>query len=155
MASYQPPPPDSAASSNNGTIVLVLGILGLVFCQFLAPVAWIMGNNTLKTMDQMGGGDPSARSQVNIGRICGIIGTVVLVLGILAAILVPTLMVGIARSLPGQGQPMPNPGNNPGPVAPAPTTPGPSAPVPDAPTTPGSGAPAPDAQTPPAQPGGM
>ena len=64
-----------------GTTVLVLGILSLVICGFLGPVAWIMGNNALVEIDR----NPSAysnRSTVNAGRICGIVATVLLVLGI-------------------------------------------------------------------------
>jgi len=65
-----------------GTTILVLGILGIVICGFLAPVAWVMGNNALAEIDR----NPAAysnRSTVNGGRICGIIGTVLLVLYIL------------------------------------------------------------------------
>jgi hypothetical protein len=65
-----------------GTTVLVLGILSLVICGFLGPVAWIMGNNALAEIDR----NPAAyanRSTVNAGRICGIVATVLLALGIL------------------------------------------------------------------------
>lgn len=72
-------PPSS--SSSNATLILVLGILGL-FCTILGPVAWIMGNNALATAD------PSQASTINAGRICGIIGTVFLVIGIIYWILV-------------------------------------------------------------------
>jgi uncharacterized membrane protein YjgN (DUF898 family) len=63
------------------TIVLVLGILGLVLCQLLAPVAWIMGNTAVREIDESGG-RYGGRGSAQAGRICGIIGTVLLVLSI-------------------------------------------------------------------------
>ena len=63
----------------NGTLILILGILGIVLCQILGPVAWIMGNSAVK----VGGGDLQQANLANIGRILGIVGTVFLVLGIL------------------------------------------------------------------------
>lgn len=63
----------------NGTLILVLGILGIVLCQFLGPVAWIMGNSAAKNP----GGDPQQANLANIGKILGIVGTVFLILGIL------------------------------------------------------------------------
>jgi hypothetical protein len=68
-----------------GTIILVLGILSILICGFLGPVAWIMGNNAIAEIDR----NPAAytnRGTVNAGRICGIIGTVLLVLGFLLII---------------------------------------------------------------------
>jgi hypothetical protein len=41
-----------------------------------------MGNNDLKEMDA-GTMDPSGRSTTNAGRICGIIGTILMILGAL------------------------------------------------------------------------
>ena len=78
MATYTPPPSSAAGSPVNGTLILVLGILSLVCCGFLGPAAWIMGNNALNTL-RGGGGDPSQSGLVTAGRICGIIGTVLLV----------------------------------------------------------------------------
>jgi hypothetical protein len=70
-----------------GTTILVLGILSIVICGILGPIAWVMGNNAVAEIDR----NPAAysnRSTVNAGRICGIIGTVLLVLSILFWILV-------------------------------------------------------------------
>lgn len=74
------PNPGGSYSSGqpiNGTLILVLGILGLVVCGFLAPVAWVMGNNAIKTP----GAPPDQVNLANIGRILGIIGTVFIILG--------------------------------------------------------------------------
>jgi hypothetical protein len=65
---------------HRGAMVLTLGILGLVICGFLGPVAWIMGNNDLAAM-RAGRMDPSGEGITQAGRICGIISTVLLILG--------------------------------------------------------------------------
>lgn len=73
--------------STNGILILILGILSLCVLQIpLGPIAWIMGNNALQMMGQSGG-DPNERQLVTIGRICGIIGTVIGVLGLLLMLL--------------------------------------------------------------------
>jgi uncharacterized membrane protein len=66
---------------HRGTLVLVLGILGLVICAPLAIAAWIMGAGDLKEMDA-GTMDPSGRGITQAGKICGIIGTILLIIGL-------------------------------------------------------------------------
>lgn len=73
-----------------GTIVLILGILGIVACQVLSPVAWVMGNRTLAEIDAQPG-RYSNRSLVNAGRICGIVGSALL--GITGAIFLVYLVI--------------------------------------------------------------
>ena len=63
-----------------GMTVLILGILSLVCCSPLGIVAFIMGNNALKEIDAQPGRYGN-RQIVQIGRILGIIGIVLLVLG--------------------------------------------------------------------------
>ena len=70
---------------HRATLILVLGILSLVLCAPLGIAAWVMGNGDLKQIDA-GTMDPSGRSTTNAGRICGIIGTILLGLGILSFI---------------------------------------------------------------------
>ena len=64
----------------------MLGILSLVICQVLGPFAWVMGNNELAAIDG-GRRPPENRGTANAGRILGIIGTVLLVLGVIFFIL--------------------------------------------------------------------
>ncbi len=75
---------------HHGTLILIFGILGLVICAPLGIAAWIMGNGDLKQMDS-GAMDPSGRSLTNAGRICGMIATILLGLGILFAIVAVAL----------------------------------------------------------------
>ena len=67
----------------SGTTVLVLGILGLVVCGLLAPVAWIKGNSAKREMDAQPNINWTNRGSVTAGRILGMIGTALIVLGIL------------------------------------------------------------------------
>ncbi len=61
-------------------------------CAPLGIVAWIMGSGDLKQMDA-GAMDPSGRSATNAGRICGIIATALLAVGVLVAIAAAALGV--------------------------------------------------------------
>lgn len=65
--------------------VLIWGIVTFVVCQLLSPVAWVKGNRVLKEIDQSLG-QVGGRDHANIGRILGIIGTVIMVLYLLLII---------------------------------------------------------------------
>ncbi len=54
-------------------------------CAPLGIVAWVMGNGDLKQIDA-GAMDPNGRSMTNAGRICGMIATILLAVGILVGI---------------------------------------------------------------------
>jgi uncharacterized membrane protein YjgN (DUF898 family) len=75
----------------SGILILVLGILGITICGICAPIAWIMSNNAIKEIDA-GRGDPAQRGSANIGRIIGIIGTVLVVLGLLFVVVISLVM---------------------------------------------------------------
>lgn len=70
------------APNNRPTIILVLGILGVVCCGLLAPVAWVMGSSELKAI-RAGTSPASGEGLSKAGMILGIIGTVLLVLSLL------------------------------------------------------------------------
>ncbi len=70
---------------HRGTLILVLGILGLVICFPLGIAAWIMGQGDLKEMDS-GVMDPTGRGMTSAGKIIGIVATVLTALGLLAGI---------------------------------------------------------------------
>ncbi len=89
--SYPPPPPGvpqpgygaPAPLPNHPqtTTILVLGICSLVVCGFLGPVAWIMGNKAIAEIDASNG-MIDGRGSINAGRICGIIATALMALGL-------------------------------------------------------------------------
>lgn len=62
-----------------GTTILVLGILSIVMCQVLGPIAWAMGNEELRRIS-IGQVDPMTRNSATAGRICGIVATVLLII---------------------------------------------------------------------------
>lgn len=86
--SYGAPPPPAggmgggAVDHPKGITILVLGILSVVCCSPLGIVALIMGNNALKEIDAQPGRYGN-RQIVQIGRILGIVGIVLLALGLL------------------------------------------------------------------------
>jgi uncharacterized membrane protein YjgN (DUF898 family) len=71
-----------------GTTILVLGILSLVICGVLGPFAWSMGNKALREIDSNPSVRYSNRGNVSAGRICGMIASILLILGIGLVILV-------------------------------------------------------------------
>lgn len=89
---YRPPPP----AHRQATTVLVLGILGLVVCGVCGPFAWSIGNRVVAEIDASGGA-LGGRQEANIGRILGIVATVLLIAGVaffvFAVVLVGTFSV--------------------------------------------------------------
>ena len=72
----------------NGGQILTLGILSLVCCGVFGPFAWIQGNAALAALDydlENRHYYESERGLVVARRICGIIGTGLLVLGLIGA----------------------------------------------------------------------
>ena len=67
-------------------LVLILGVLGLALCPLVGPIAWVMGNRVVAEIDASGG-RIGGRSTANAGRICGIIGTALFALYLVAGIL--------------------------------------------------------------------
>jgi hypothetical protein len=72
------PPPYPQPDHPDVTTTFVLGILGLVLCQLLSPFAWIMGSRVVAEIDGSRGAY-GGRGLANAGRICGIVGTVMMV----------------------------------------------------------------------------
>lgn len=75
------PPTDSQA-----TLSLVLGILSVICCPIVGPVAFFMGNASRQRVEASGG-TVSGGGMATAGMILGIIGTVWIVLAILIFLL--------------------------------------------------------------------
>ncbi len=88
---YQQPPQDHPRAMT----ALILGILGLVICGILAPFAWRIGKQAMDEIDASGG-RIGGRGTAQAGYILGIIGTVLLVLGLL--VLVVALPAGLMNA---------------------------------------------------------
>lgn len=85
-AGYDQPPVQANTIFTLGLVGLVGGFV-CVFPALVAPIAWVMGNSALRTLEQSPNADPNLRSQVTAGRIMGIVGTVAMALGVLLVIL--------------------------------------------------------------------
>lgn len=81
---YAPLPPHPSASTS--MVLGIIGLAGILFCGgftlVLSPFAWAIGSKAVKEIDanpsQYGG-----RDQASGGKVMGIIGTVLLILGVL------------------------------------------------------------------------
>jgi hypothetical protein len=80
---YQPPP--YGHEHPQGTTILVLGILSLVLCAPLGIAAWVMGKRALAEATAMGATNAST---IKAGYICGIVGTCLMLLGLVFGVLV-------------------------------------------------------------------
>jgi hypothetical protein len=85
---HTPPPPQQYGGYGGGYIlpsrsgtILTLGILSLVVCGIMGPIAWSMGTEELRRIDA-GETDPTQRGTVVAGRICGIIATSFMILSL-------------------------------------------------------------------------
>ena len=81
-----PPQNQQPLAPHRGTLILILGILSLVCCFICGIIAWVMGNNDLKQM-AAGTMDPSGRGLTNAGKICGIVGIAVQIVGIVLIVI--------------------------------------------------------------------
>lgn len=88
FAAIQGVEPDGVQAST----IFALGIVGIAggfscgLPMVCAPIAWIMGNKALARIEQLGDVPESMQQQVRTGRILGIVGTALLVLGLIALI---------------------------------------------------------------------
>lgn len=94
----QAQPNSGGAQPARGTLILILGILSIVICALIGPFAWLMGKGDLEKMDQ-GTMDSSGRDLTKAGMICGIIGTVLLVLGVAWVLFVGLAAAGSAAAM--------------------------------------------------------
>lgn len=76
------------------TTSLVLGILGVVLCQILAPFAWSIGKKTLDEIDASQG-RLGGRGAAQAGYVLGIVGTVLLALGVVAIVIYVIFLVAV------------------------------------------------------------
>lgn len=72
-------------AAHRGTLILILGILGLVAFGPLGIVAWVLGNSDLKEIRE-GRMDPEGEGLTNAGRICGMIASILMGVGLLCVV---------------------------------------------------------------------
>lgn len=81
------------------TTVLVIGIISMVACGLLGPVAWKMSNDVLVDMAARPDVDYSNRGTVTAARLCGMIGTGIFVLQLLLAALWLIAWIGLRNGV--------------------------------------------------------
>jgi hypothetical protein len=84
---------------HRGVLIMILGIGSLVgnaiiggVALLLGPIAWYLANQDLKEMDA-GRMDPEGRQLTQVGKICGIIATVLLIIGVVALCVLSLLCI--------------------------------------------------------------
>jgi hypothetical protein len=88
------PPMQYAPDHPRATTVLVLGILGVVLCQVIAPFAWSMGKKTVDEID-LARGALGGRSAAQAGYVLGIVGTVILGVSLVFLVLYFVIIVAV------------------------------------------------------------
>jgi hypothetical protein len=82
--------PETHRSATTAMVLGLIGLVGIMFCGgltlVLSPFAWVIGGRAVKEIDA-NPGRYSGRDQAQGGRIMGIIGTVLLVLGLIGIVL--------------------------------------------------------------------
>ena len=68
--------------SSKATLAVVLGVLGIICCGLLAPAAWYLASEELKAINA-GRLSEANRGMAQVAKILGIIGTILLVIGLL------------------------------------------------------------------------
>lgn len=92
-ASYPPPyaPPvhggygQQPENHPKATTALVLGIVGVICCSLTAPFAWVIGKRAMDEIDASGS-RMGGRGLAQAGYVLGIVGTILLVLGVVAVV---------------------------------------------------------------------
>lgn len=78
---------------HRGTMILVLGILGIAMCPFLGPFAWMMGKGDLEKINA-GEMDPEGQGTTKAGYICGIVATILLIIQLLLYAFLFIIIIG-------------------------------------------------------------
>ncbi|MFJ1458603.1 DUF4190 domain-containing protein [Nocardia wallacei] len=76
---HEQQPPTQAVEHPQATTVLLLGALSVFCCGALGPVAWVMGKRALDQIEASEGGF-GGRTQVLVGYVLGVVGTVLMAL---------------------------------------------------------------------------
>jgi hypothetical protein len=88
--------PATPPNASNAVTALVLGILGIVLCPLLGPVAWTLGRKGEQEIDRSGGA-VGGRGMATAGKILGMVGSALILL------VVVSLLLMLAISAPDSG----------------------------------------------------
>ena len=88
---------DMFREPSQAVLALVVAIVGLVAFQLISPVAWVLANREIQGIDE-GRRNPANRGMAVAARVCGIIGTVLLVLGVLFVVIAVIGLFAVSSS---------------------------------------------------------
>lgn len=88
-------PPPRAPDHPQTTTILVLGIIGVTFFQLCAPFAWYLGSKAKREIEESNGAIGGI-GMVNLGRILGIVGT--LLVAVSALIIIVAIIIIVAAA---------------------------------------------------------
>ena len=79
--------PASPPNASNAVTALVLGILGVLLCPLLGPIAWVLGRRGEQEVDASGGA-VGGRGLATAGKVLGMVGTFFIVLVVVGGLLI-------------------------------------------------------------------
>jgi hypothetical protein len=115
-------PGPGGTRSVNGTLLLIMGIFGILCCNILGPITWALSNSAMATINS-GEGLESERGQVSTARILGMVGTGVMALGLLWFLFAGLTFLSTARQISASGSTSPPTFQPAPPIPPAPPSP--------------------------------
>jgi len=86
---------DAPLEPHRGTLILVMGLLGILVCFICGIFAWVWGNADIRKMNA-GLMDPAGRSTTDAGRVIGIISVVLATAGLFVVGLAMCVGLGTA-----------------------------------------------------------
>ena len=92
MSDVADPKSEASQQHPRAVLALVLGIIGLVTCSALSPIAWVVGGKAVREIDAEPGRF-SGRGEASTGKILGIVGSALFALSFLF-FLVVVLFIG-------------------------------------------------------------
>lgn len=96
LAHPQAPQEQVYRNPHRGAAVLVLGVCGIMVCFICGIIAWVMGNTDLREM-AAGTMDPAGEGMTKAGKICGMIGVILAIVGIGIWVLA-VIVIAMART---------------------------------------------------------
>ncbi len=88
----------AVVADHRGVLILLLGLAPFVLCVPTGPIAWWLGNQDMADI-RAGRMDPSGEGLTQVGRIMGIISTVMMLLSVLLLCVFLAFIGGLANAL--------------------------------------------------------
>lgn len=94
---YDDAPGAGRVEPHRGTLILVLGILGIVVCGFIGIAAWLMGKSDLEKMKR-GHMDREGEGLTRAGYILGLVAVILMAVSLVIVLVFMVLGFGFAAA---------------------------------------------------------